>query len=431
VRKVELFEGDQLYYSPPNYNLTNVRASFRGLGPNNYEVRVPLNEDLFGQHMLFLGGIGMGKTNALFQITDQIINSLTDKDVMVIFDTKGDFYNEFYKFGDIVISNDDKAVDQNGNKNFWNILFEIDKGEHIDESIVEIAKSLFRDKTENSNQPFFPNAAKDIFSGLLFHAISSGEIRSNFALRQMLDNCDVEIVKQTLSNYENLRAITSYISDPTSPQTQGVISELQQMSREILIGNFKKIGNLSMRELVRNKGGKVIFIEYDLGLGNMLTPIYRLLFDLAIKEALSRSKTEGNIWLLADEFRLLPHLQHLEDAVNFGRSLGVKFLIGLQNVEQVKDSYGQSKATSILSAFLTNVIFRVNDAPSREYARGLFGKNRKMDVYTKAVQTTQVTQQVRDANVVEDWDITRLRRGQAIIGLPGEEPFIFTFLPYK
>jgi type IV secretory pathway TraG/TraD family ATPase VirD4 len=185
-----------------------------------------------------------------------------------------------------------------------------------------------------------------------------------------------------------------------------------------------------MKELVRDKGGKIVFIEYDLGIGNALTPIYRLLFDLAIKEALSRSKSGGNVWFICDEFRLLPQLQHMEDAVNFGRGQGVKFLIGIQNVEQVYDAYGESKAKSIMSGFLTNIVFRVNDATSREYAQDLFGKNRKMEVYSSSIHSRGIVEQVRDANVVEDWDITRLSLGEAVIGLPSKTPFVFRFNEY-
>ena len=44
-----------------------------------------------------------------------------------------------------------------------------------------------------------------------------------------------------------------------------------------------------------------------------------------------------------------------------------------------------------------------------------------------SVQGRGIVENVRDANVVEDWDITRLGIGQAIIGLPGKEPFLFPF----
>ena len=38
---------------------------------------------------------------------------------------------------------------------------------------------------------------------------------------------------------------------------------------------------------------------------------------------------------------------------------------------------------------------------------------------------------IREAYVVEDWDISNLRLGEAIIGFPGQRPFIFRFEQYK
>ena len=225
--------------------------------------------------------------------------------------------------------------------------------------------------------------------------------------------------------------MVSYIADDRSPQTQGVISELQQLIREIFVGNFRKAGDLSLRKAIRKKGGRIIFIEYDLGIGGMLTPIYRLMLDMAIKEALCRKKSEGNVWFIIDEFRLIPHLQHIDDGVNFGRSLGAKFIIGVQNVEQVFHAYEEALARSVLSGFLTTIAFRVNDTTTRNYIQQLFGKNRKKDVYMATVQSRGVIEQVRDANVVEDWDIANLPVGRAIVGLPGLEPFYFQFKKYE
>ncbi|MCL1998149.1 MAG: type IV secretion system DNA-binding domain-containing protein, partial [Turicibacter sp.] len=244
---------------------------------------------------------------------------------------------------------------------------------------------------------------------------------------EFLNTASAPKIKEILAQHRDMVAMSSYIADDRSPQTQGVISELQQTSREIFLGNFRKKGNLSMRNLVQEKGGRLIFIEYDISVGAMLSPVYSLLFDSAIKTALGRRQKAGSVYFLADEFRLLPHLQHVDDAVNFGRSLGVKFMIGVQNVEQVYESYGEQRARSIMSGFLTNVAFRVNDVSSKQYIKNLFGQNRKLETYLSAVQTRGITENVRDAYVVEDWDISNLRLGEAIIGLPGKEPFRFQF----
>jgi type IV secretory pathway TraG/TraD family ATPase VirD4 len=299
----------------------------------------------------------------------------------------------------------------------------------MEENVNEIARTLFYEKTHASNQPFFPSAAKDIFAAVLTHFCCTPELdNDNAALRRFLDGATTDKLLEMLREYADLAAMTSYISGDGA-QAGGILSELQQMSREIFVGDFKKSGNIAMRKLVRGKGARTIFIEYDLGLGNMLTPIYRLMFDMAIKEALSRDKSAGNVWLVADEFRLIPHLQHAENAVNFGRGLGVKFLIGIQNIDQMIEAYGQNMAHSILSGFSTQLIFRLNDHSSREYVKKLHGENRKAEVYQSPVKN--VVENIRVGNVVEDWDISTLEVGEAIVGLPGREPFMVRFDEYN
>ena len=99
-------------------------------------------------------------------------------------------------------------------------------------------------------------------------------------------------------------------------------------------------------------------------------------------------------------------------------------------IGEIEEVYGEENARSIMSGFLTNISFRVNDAKSREYIQGLYGKNRKKEIFVSAVQGKGVTEQITDGNVVEDWDISKLRIGEAVIGLPGMSPFTFQFQEY-
>lgn len=430
VKKTSVFDGIELHPTPPSFNISGAKCNLIGVDTAGREIRIPLSDDTLSKHILFLGGIGMGKTNAIFQMISQLREKMSPNDVMLIFDTKGDFYNSFYRSGDIVISNDEKATGPSGS-DYWNIFDEISTSRDNEEDIIEIARALFYERSERSSQPFFPNAARDLFTGLMLHFCRSEEHNSNAKLRTFLDRSPSAEIRSILQKHDDLKAMVSYIADDRSPQTQGVISELQQLIREIFVGNFRKEGSLSMRNAVRNKGGRIIFVEYDLGIGGTLTPIYRLLLDMAIKEALSRKKSEGNVWFVIDEFRLIPNLQHIDDGVNFGRSLGAKFIIGVQNIEQVFNSYGESQARSILSGFLTTVAFRVNDSATRNYIQQLFGRNRKKEVYMASVQSRGIVEQVRDANVVEDWEISNLKIGEAIIGIPGFEPFKFQFDKFR
>lgn len=424
--------GDNLNFTVPVIPTRNPRCILEGVDGMSRPVRIPIDDNLLSKHIMLLGGIGTGKTNAFFQMVSQLSVQLTKNDVMVIFDTKGDFYKEFYRPGDIVISNDETAAGPNGNRNYWNIFNEIEYGEHMMESVIEISKSLFAEQCKKTNQIFFPNAAKDIFMACLLHFIRSvpAKDRTNANLIRYISSTPVGMIKQMLASYDDLRAMTSYIEKEDSAQTQGVMSELLQVVREIFIGNFAKTGTLSLKNIVKNKGGKRVFIEYDLSIGKMLSPVYSLMFDMAIKQALGRKRSEGSVFFITDEFRLLPNLEHIDDAVNFGRSLGIKFMIGVQNVEQIYECYGEERARSIMSGFLTNMSFRVNDAKSREFIQQLYGKNQKCESYLPTNQQNGIIENQREANVVEDWNISNLLVGQAIIGFPNVEPFILRFKEY-
>ena len=155
----------------------------------------------------------------------------------------------------------------------------------------------------------------------------------------------------------------------------------------------------------------------------MLTPIYSLLFDLAIKEALCRSKSDGNVFFVCDEFKLLPNLKHIDDAVNFGRSLGIKFMIGVQNIDQIIEIYGENMAKNIFSGFLNIFAFKVSDYSTRNYLKERSGENRKCTTY----KSTTVQETIAMAHVVEDWDVANLKLGEAIISMNSAEPFKFGF----
>ena len=427
----EVFSGNRLF-DACQYQEKDPHFFLMGHSAQGEPMRIPVGEQMLSRHMLLLGGIGTGKSNAFNFLIRNVRSSLTDRDVVIIFDTKGDFYREFYQPGDVVISNDSRA-DGGSGPDYWNLFGEVTIDDRVEENILEIAKSFFSEKLAHTTQPFFPNAAKDLFSALLLHMVRSDQFassRNNQALRSLFDTFSVPAMKRILQSHQDLKAMTSYIEDEKSGQTLGVVAELQQMVREIFVGNFRKKGGLSMRQLVRQKGGRVIFVEYDLGIGAMLTPVYRLLIDLAVKEALCRTSNEGSVYFFIDEFRLLPHLEHIDDGVNFGRSLGAKFFVGIQNIDQIAAAYGQNLARSILSGFGTTLAFRVNDAGSREYIKGLFGRNIKLQTYLSAVQNRGVSEQIREGCVVEDEDITNLPVGQAIIGAPGCQPFRFQFKRY-
>jgi len=397
-----------------------------------------LDMDTLSKHTMLIGGTGCGKTTLFYHFVSQLRRSMTDDDVMIIFDSKGDFHSKFFdKSIDIVIGNSKLYAPVSEH---WNIYKEIladgwDERDHI-VNTQEICKSFFEERTKNTTNAFFPNAARDLLAAVITTFIRESkkdpsvknEFLYNDKLKEFLDLSDAQMITDLLGDSADANAVLSYISGDNA-QSQGVLSEMYSIVREILIGVFAEKGAFSIRDFVRKKGRKTLFIEYDLSIGSTLTPVYRLMFDLALKEALGRNKSHGNVYMICDEFKLLPHLRHIDDGVNFGRSLGVKVFAGIQSIEQLYEIYGQSRGRNIAAGFSSIYSFRSNDAVTREYISGIFGKNVVLEKYQRL--DNQIVEEKRDGKTVEDWDLISLKVGEAIVGLPFSQPFRFYFDMYR
>lgn len=403
-----------------------------------------LNKALLSRHILLLGGIGVGKTNTFNHLLKDLFGKKDDEtkdNVTVIFDTKGDFYKEFYSPGDIVIAN---GKEYENTTFYWNIFEDIRAaGDKESQELMcrEIAKALFSDR-KSSSQPFFANAASDIFSKTLIHFLRTQNrfdeegigknVLNNYELINFFHQATVLHFIKMCKSYSDFKGTLSYFGDGSSNQALGVFGELNSMLNDYFIGVFAKKAppdrEFSMRNSIRRKNNRKIFIEYDLTVGETLTPMYRLLIDLALKEALGRSRSAGDVYMIIDEFKLLPKLQHIDDALNFGRSLGIKVIAGIQNITQLYDVYGESRGAVIASGFSNLFAFKTIDAESREYVSKVFGKNYYSMSYFNSAG--EFVDENREGHSVEDWELMDLEIGRAVIGLANYRPFYFSFEEY-
>lgn len=401
---------------------------------NGIQSSISIDEDILSKHMLLIGATGCGKSNTFYFIVDQLKEKMTANDVMIVFDTKGDYYKLFGSTSDAIIANSDPYYTDSER---WNIFREIlsdgwDKRK-IESNLQEISWAIFKEAIERSKDPFFPNAARDLFAACLRCIMLAGEENQayktenffNSELKRAMEESSVQDIRELLQSQPDCAAVSSYLGDGDSAQAMGVYSELLSTFSKVFTGVFAEKGAFSIRNFVRQKGGRTLFIEYDLAIGNTLSPMYSLLIDLALKESLGRLHKEGNVYMICDEFRLLPYLQHIDDGVNFGRSLGVKIIAGLQSINQLTEVYHEARGQNIAAGFSTSIAFRANDRATREYVSGLYGKNYIKEEYKTL--TNSIKEDRRQSNVVEDWDMNDLHVGEAVIGLPFSQPFRFQF----
>lgn len=416
------------------------------------KIELPLIPPTLSQNVLFTGGIGSGKTNGICELLDQLLCKMGLNDVMIVFDSKGDFYNQFGKAGNSnlhiqYLSND------SDNTVVWNMFKEavVDlpntaTKREINDALLELSSILFQPMIDrDKNNPFFTLASKNIFYGILkvlcekyYMQTRNPNAVTNRMIFEYSQKPVADIVKDFTSPecFNDLNQLVDYLGRfdakgdfKFNDQGASVLATLRNSLLELFKGNFVKDGSFSICEYIVKKGNKLLFIKYDIRQGQVLAPIYKALLDFAIKESLGRHKGKRNIFFVIDEFRLLPKLDYMDAGVNFGRSLGAKFIVGIQNILQIDEVYGKSMSRSILSGFLTTVNFRTTDYETREYIKSIFGKR----VYTYDNISLSGGQTREHDDVISDSDILRLATGQAIVSLPvlTKNPILFQFLRYE
>lgn len=277
----------------------------------NRMTKLSLNDDILSKHLMLIGGTGCGKSNTFYHMVSSLKKQMTKDDVMIIFDTKGDFYQKFYDTNkDYVIGNSRTYRSQSVS---WNVFKEITVNGYNEDNLEElylfsreIAKGFIEGK-QSQQQPFFVNAATEVLTAVLYQALWCNmdepvEIKtqnlSNATLSRLFDLWEVSDFCRFISTNEKLKSTLAligmpmvdddgqYIMDDDGNQVfrsgdnaqNSVYTEILIAIRDILIGVFAQEGKFSVQKFVRQKGGHTLFIEYDLAMGSVLSPIYRMLF---------------------------------------------------------------------------------------------------------------------------------------------------------
>ncbi len=405
--------------------------SLVGVDGNNKNAYLPIGDNLLSRHALLVGSPGTGKSNMMRHLLRNLRVNLSDADVLLVFDPTGEYGSLLSQAGDVVFADDQRASDGSGEAQ-WNLFCELLDEDRLLEDASALCDMLFGERIQTAADAYSATAARDLTLALIVYLVRKGDpsLCNNETLRGLIDGFDVESMLAILDTLPELRAMGAYLTDAQSRQTLSVIAALQQAARELFQGRFGAAGMLGMRQTVRRRGGKVIFVSYDAQRGRATGSVFATLLDMALQEMLSRAENEGNVYLLLDDVCALPRLTHMEDALLYGRGKGMRAVMAISGVTRLRERYGELGAQTILDAFGTVVSFRLHDRAGRAFVKNLYGRHRVVESFTSSVQVRGVIEQVMDQYIIEDEDLTALQTGESLIATMHYPPFYFKMKPY-
>ena len=348
---------------------------------------------------------------------------------MIVYDHKED-YQQFFE----EIDREYITLSASGSTATWNIFEEIDNERDTD----EVARAIFAEMEQagGSTGAYFGPAARQVFAAVIKYHHREGERTgqdySNKDLVTFFQSNTPEEAYGVLVGEEDMARIATYLNP--DDDDEDTWPNVQRQVTDIFTSEFAQEPNedqpsISIRRYMQNPRGTALVLDYPYREGSTTTPIFRLLIDLAAREALV-DQDRGSYFIL-DEIAQVPKLQRLDELVNVGAGRNIQTFVTLQSVAQLREGYGDEGASAILSGLTSTILLRSDDPKSVEYVRSKIGREKEQ--YTAHVEkanlprnrqkTMHRERKPSEEHVFAEADINSWRPGEGVLVRPNSWAF--------
>ena len=344
---------------------------------------------------LTIGGVGSCKSQGTI-----IPTLLTWRESVVVNDPKGELFKATagYRstFSDVYYIN---PLDLCSTFRL-NFLDWIPRDERAISTLQRFAKIAIPDNVGDS-QPFFNNAARDVFLILLLDAIVYGEHQS---VGEALSHLASDNSSSFKEYFDNMYLKTQDATAQINPGCESLLKDLKNN-----IGFFlKEAGQTSFIDVVSTMRSKLqIFTDPNIvSLSNDTTispnqfqktkrpiSIYittptsdvdrckdfiRLIFSSILiqltSEQLTNNEIHNRVLFVLDEFFQLGTMDEVYKKIPIARGYGIQFMIAVQSVAQLYSLYGQKEAQSIFENMTIKDIKQVGEPETAAWVKSMLGR---------------------------------------------------------
>ncbi|MGA8026621.1 MAG: type IV secretion system DNA-binding domain-containing protein [Bryobacteraceae bacterium] len=325
--------------------------------------KVVMSRELEPYHFNIFGSTGMGKSTLIRELLYQIE---ARGDVAVIYDTKGEYRDEFFseERRDIILDPGDQRCP------YWAI-----EAEAPDEAqATPWAMAFWPD--EPRQQPFFKKHPRAIFAYLLSRYSVFNEPADPAtcaALGYWLTHPRIEVSRRVKGTEH---AVST--DDRARDQSQGLWATLGEIAKPLRMmpQTRDERREFTVREWSEKRDGW-IFMTSTPETVDALLPLHSAIMDLLILKNQAPAPEPGErvpvVWYIIDEAATLQKLPQLESGTTKQRASGNPIVLGFHDMAQLKKRYGDEGAVTIMSQAFTNIVLRTGDPAAAKHAEMLIG----------------------------------------------------------
>lgn len=363
---------------------------------------------------LVIGPPGTGKTAFLF---NQVLRAMKSSLSFVVIDLKPELHKtlapSLEKAGYRVLRINPTKVDRDADH--WNPLADI-----TDETdITEMCASLL--PIRDAREAPFIESQRDWLKAAVFHVSSTPGGSIPAAFNQLSSSPDPLKILEVLGRSENPTAarlarriaagLTGAKPDPLI--LQGLTGALRGLDYLGLSGVQDALSNsdFSARELGKGEQPTALFLQFEESKINALGPLLAFMATGVLTALIDTAGQRKPVALFLDELGNMPPIPNLPEKLNTIRSRHIPTWMYFQTAEQMNIRYGKGADETFFASADVQMVFRLNDAMTRERISKLVGTTEKVKFSTNSAGQTRTREKV---NVIEPHQLGQLKAGEVV-----------------
>jgi hypothetical protein len=249
-------------------------------------------------------------------------------------------------------------------------------------TVQQIATMLIPDE-KNSTQPFFTQAARHLLHGVLMVFVHQAQSTgARWTLRDVLLALRLgEGLRDLYATCQHTKHLGSMYINPgqTFDNLKSTIAS-KMMPYEAVAGAWSHAKrSVSLRAFCTARNRGILVLGNDEQNREAVDSINRVLFKRITELVISQSEEEERyVWFFLDEVREMGNLGGLSSLLLRGRSKGACVVMGLQDIDGLREVYGDRRAQELMGQCGFKGFLRLESPTTAEWGAKHFGLSERL-----------------------------------------------------
>ncbi|PSB02760.1 type IV secretory system conjugative DNA transfer family protein, partial [Merismopedia glauca] len=287
----------------------------------------------------------------------------------------------------------------------------------------ELAKVLLGNSSNDKGDSFFTDAAVNVLKGLFQMAKSTiypdfGMVYALLSLSNLVGRLELAVREEKMSRWIG-SAFTQLISTKDSEKTvASIVSSATGMFSQFIEPDILRCLMGASTMPLRIEGKKIIIFKLNEARRNAVSPIIAAVIDSFVSANFAQGRQDPCVISL-DELPSM-YFEKLPYWINELRSAGSGFILGVQNMKQLYEKYGDNLGAAIFSACNTKMIFNPGEKEAAQEFSDFWGqteinlKNKSVS-HSKEGKSTSKGEQLQQKPLISVDDILGFMEGHCVI----------------